>query len=110
MTKRGTLPPPPQLRDNDFGSIRQGIQWLMDRVYHLDDCLDKTQEELKRATSVMQGVVSWQENADEAVESKAIARAERRRMFHYVYIGVDFVDRNGWKLVGTGAVIYGLLK
>jgi len=107
--KRASLPPPPQLSDSDPGSLRQGIQWLIDRVYHLDECLDRTQENLESATNDLLKVTAWQTRRDASESDVAAAKAERRRLLGFVYAVGSFVDRNGWKIVGAAAVIYGVI-
>lgn len=83
----------------------QGIQWLIDRVAHLDECLDTTQENLEEATNELKTVVAWQKGRDEADLREAAARAERRRLFHYGYVFFDFIDKRGWQIVAIAGLI-----
>ena len=99
------MPPPPTLRADNPASLIEGIQWLIWRVYHLDDCLDKTQDDLREATEEMKRLGTWQKDRDEADLKEAVARAERRRWFHYGYIFFENADKHGWKFVAIGGLL-----
>ena len=104
------MPPPPHLRVDNPASLVEGIQWLIWRVYYLDECLDRTQDNLAEATDELRKQAAWQQERDEADLKDAAARAERRRLFHYGYLFYDFIDRNGWKIIAVLMAVYGFTK
>lgn len=104
------MPPPPHLRADNPGSLIEGIQWLIWRVYHLDECLDQTQDNLAEATVEMKKMSAWQQERDEADLKDAAARAERRRLFHWGYLAYDFIDHNAWKIFAVLMAIYGVTR